>query len=79
MNTKSLSERLPTSYALNLSDMTQEQREAIEEDRQRWNKARIMIRDMQPWQIRAWLDEQQGEYRTDMARRLNVKKARLKK
>lgn len=63
---------LPDDYSMNLAELPDEQRKAIEEDKQRWLKAWRMVRKMEPQAIRNWLAGlQDQEYRKDMARRLN--------
>jgi len=50
------------------------------EDRKRWLDARTMIYTKTPDAIRAWvLNQEEGEYKTDMRRRLNVIKNNLPK
>ncbi len=75
----SLSARLPADYSQNMALMTADQREAIQEDKQRWYKAHRMIRDVEPLNIRSWLSGLFDlEYRRDMARRLNTIKDKSK-
>jgi hypothetical protein len=63
---------LPADFKANLSDMTDSQLKAIEEDKRRWLKARNMTDSTRPLQIRKWLDSiADADYRLDMARRLN--------
>lgn len=72
-------EHLPTDYTANLSELTPEQRLAIEVDRARWFEAWRMFMKWPPHQIRAWLaDQTDSELRADMARRLNQIKDRTK-
>ena len=68
----------------NLAQLSIEQRNAIEQDKQRWREANHMISTKSPTEIRAWLmRELDDEYREDMRRRLNVirlnRQARIKK
>jgi len=67
----------------NLAKLSVEQRNAIEQDKQRWLEANRMTDSMRPDEIRAWLMRQlDDEFREDMRRRLNVirlnRQARIK-
>ena len=67
----------------NLARLSVEQRNAIEQDKQRWLEANRMTDSMRPDEIRAWLMRQlDDEFREDMRRRLNVirlnRQARIK-
>ena len=67
----------------NLAQLSVEQRNAIEQDKQRWLEANRMTDSMRPDEIRAWLMRQlDDEFREDMRRRLNVirlnRQARIK-
>lgn len=68
---------LPNDYSHNLSNLTPEQRAAIEEDKQRWFKAHQLLKGSKPVEIRRWITEQANDdYRADMKRRLNVMSGR---
>jgi hypothetical protein len=70
---------LPADYKANLSDMTDSQLKAIEEDKMRWLKARNMTDSTRPMEIRKWLDSiADADYRLDMARRLNQMRSKGK-
>jgi hypothetical protein len=70
---------LPADFKANLSDMTDSQLKAIEEDKRRWLKARNMTDSTRPLQIRKWLDSiDDADYRLDMARRLNQMRSKGK-
>lgn len=57
----------------NLAQLSAEERQAIELDKQRWREANHMIDTKRPDEIKAWLlREQDEELREDMRRRLNV-------
>lgn len=57
----------------NLANLPPEQRQAIEQDKQRWNTAAKLSAEKQPPEIRTWLARQSDEeFREDMRRRLNV-------
>jgi|GEM_PF-1128993 len=64
---------------MNLAALPRDQRAEIERDKQRWFRARQMIRDKRPPEIRAWLAriEDKAE-RDDWRRRLNTIKNRKK-
>ncbi len=57
---------------MNLCNLTPDQREAIEQDKQRWILANKMAQTQTAEQIKRWLDSQSGEYGDDMARRLRI-------
>lgn len=66
---------LPTDYRV---ELTADQRQAVEEDRQRWYDANRLIATTAPNQIRNWLSSlSDQDYRDDMARRLNAVKNRI--
>jgi hypothetical protein len=68
-----LSDRLPESYLGNLALLPKEQREAIQEDKQRWLDAHNRYKQQTSAQIRQWLKNlPEGEYKDDMRRRLNI-------
>jgi hypothetical protein len=70
---------LPGDFKANLSDMTDSQLKAIEEDKRRWLKARKMTDSTRPLEIRKWLDSiADADYRLDMARRLNQMRSKGK-
>lgn len=70
---------LPGDYKANLSDMTDSQRQAIEEDKRRWFRAHKITRSKRPMEIRKWLDSiADADYRLDMARRLNQMRSKTK-
>ena len=72
-------EGLPSDYKANLSDMTDGQRAAIEEDKRRWLKAHKITISKRPTEIRRWLDSiADADYRLDMARRLNQMRSKGK-
>jgi hypothetical protein len=57
----------------NLALLPDDQREAIELDKQRWFEANKITASKRPEKIREWLNQQENaEYREDMRRRLNV-------
>lgn len=58
---------------MNLCNLTPTQREAIEQEKQRWHLANKMVNTQSPEQIKRWLAGQ-GDlaYADDMARRLRV-------
>lgn len=57
----------------NLALMPDEDRAAIELDKQRWFEANKITTSKRPEKIREWLNQQDvAEYREDMRRRLNV-------
>lgn len=58
---------------MNLCSLTPAQREAIEQDKQRWILANKMANTQTADQIKRWLDSQADfNYAEDMARRLRV-------
>lgn len=58
---------------MNLCTLTTDQREAIEQDKQRWQLANKMANTQTADQIKRWLDSQaDAGYAEDMARRLRV-------
>jgi DNA-directed RNA polymerase sigma subunit (sigma70/sigma32) len=70
---------LPADFKANLSDMTDSQLKAIEEDKRRWLKARNMTDSTRPLEIRKWLDSiTDADYKIDMARRLNQMRSKGK-
>ncbi len=57
----------------NLAQLPMEQRQAIEQDKRRWQEANQLTNTKRPDEIRAWLMKQlDDEYREDMRRRLNI-------
>lgn len=57
----------------NLAQLPIEQRQAIEQDKRRWQEANQLTNTKRPDEIRAWLMKQlDDEYREDMRRRLNI-------
>lgn len=57
----------------NLALLPDDQRAAIEFDKQRWFEANKITASKRPEKIREWLNQQDvAEYREDMRRRLNV-------
>ncbi len=57
----------------NLAQLPLEQRQAIEQDKRRWQEANQLTNTKRPDEIRAWLMKQlDDEYREDMRRRLNI-------
>lgn len=70
---------LPVDYKANLSDMSDSQLKAIEEDKRRWFKAHKITISKRPMEIRKWLDSiADSDYRLDMARRLNQMRSKGK-
>lgn len=57
---------------MNLANLPKEQREQINEDKQRWLKANELLRTETRSAIISWLNKQPEEYREDMRRRLNI-------
>ena len=58
---------------MNLCTLTTEQREAIEQDKQRWHLANKMANTQTADQIKRWLFSQADlSYSDDMAKRLRV-------
>jgi len=57
----------------NLAQLPMEQRQAIEQDKRRWQEANQLTNTKRPDEIRAWLMKQlDDEYREDIRRRLNI-------
>lgn len=60
-------------YPANLATLPQLDRDAIEDDKQRWFKAYKMVHDLQMWQIKEYLAGITCEIeQADMRRRLNI-------
>ena len=61
------------NYPANLADLPQLERDAIEDDKQRWFKAYKMVRELQMWQVKDYLSRLDCEIeQADMRRRLNI-------
>lgn len=63
---------LPTDYSKNLAELPDEQRQAIEEDKQRWFEASKMINNHGREYIMSMLFQMPEDKREDMRRRLNT-------
>lgn len=60
-------------YPPNLAGLTKLERDAIEDDKQRWFKAYKMVRDMPMWKIKEYLAGLECEIeQIDMRNRLNT-------
>ena len=58
---------------MNLCNLTTDQREAIETDKQRWALANKMVNSQSPEQIKRWLSGQADlSYADDMTNRLRI-------
>jgi hypothetical protein len=61
------------NYPANLADLTQLDRDAIEDDKQRWLKAYKMVRELAMWQIKDYIASLDCEIeQNDMRNRLNI-------